>query len=413
MPPDADFPLILAPAQIVGFDGPDARTKPPSDVQPSPAIPELSPAQLLAQFESLGDNCEFGLVQRQAGAEPLGLFRFSFAKMSELLTVLHEGFRSLLHPEAVEIYLNRGEYMVRLNPYDFKYHTDQKADAADPEDLRVKEIRRVGFLVDKLIADLKDADKIFVRKGEGTGSLAEASALLAALRRYGDNTLLWAAPANPRNPPGTVEVVEPHLMRGHIGRFAPYDNAHDIRLGDWLDICSGAYRLHKRNAAVGTRWTSIARRGAVNLITDILSDGSWVPLPNSETMAAPPPPRPDEPVLIHVLKQPTDYRTGLVWAKIVERGLESEQIYTISAWITIPSNFGGTSVGVVFDGFPSLAEHKADLSIRDRWQQAWASARMRRGGRAQPGLLVVGNAGEFVYSTGWRLEAGAVPSAGP
>jgi len=31
---------------------------------------------LVQRFESLGDNCEFGMVQRYAGAEPLSLFRF-------------------------------------------------------------------------------------------------------------------------------------------------------------------------------------------------------------------------------------------------------------------------------------------------------------------------------------------------
>lgn len=33
--------------------------------------------ELMLSFESLGDNCEFGLVQRQANIEPLGLLRFN------------------------------------------------------------------------------------------------------------------------------------------------------------------------------------------------------------------------------------------------------------------------------------------------------------------------------------------------
>ena len=40
--------------------------------------PRLPLNRTIAQFESLGDNCEFGLLQRQLKAEPLGLFRFSF-----------------------------------------------------------------------------------------------------------------------------------------------------------------------------------------------------------------------------------------------------------------------------------------------------------------------------------------------
>ncbi len=34
-------------------------------------------ADLLSRFESLGDGCEFGLVQRNFGAEPLGLLRWA------------------------------------------------------------------------------------------------------------------------------------------------------------------------------------------------------------------------------------------------------------------------------------------------------------------------------------------------
>jgi hypothetical protein len=32
----------------------------------------LSDTELMLNFESIGDSCEFGLVQRMAGAEPLG-----------------------------------------------------------------------------------------------------------------------------------------------------------------------------------------------------------------------------------------------------------------------------------------------------------------------------------------------------
>jgi hypothetical protein len=40
---------------------------------------ELADRDLVLQFESLGDSCELGLVQRMVGVEPLGMFRFAGA----------------------------------------------------------------------------------------------------------------------------------------------------------------------------------------------------------------------------------------------------------------------------------------------------------------------------------------------
>jgi hypothetical protein len=40
-----------------------------TQVKPLSLVPP--PEQLVMNFESLGDNCEFGIVQRYAGAEPL------------------------------------------------------------------------------------------------------------------------------------------------------------------------------------------------------------------------------------------------------------------------------------------------------------------------------------------------------
>lgn len=55
-------------------------------------------AEILGQFESLGDNCEFGLVQRIGGIEPLGLLRFAGFhipveyRLNRLLDALERGF---------------------------------------------------------------------------------------------------------------------------------------------------------------------------------------------------------------------------------------------------------------------------------------------------------------------------------
>jgi hypothetical protein len=55
---------------------------------------------LVRRFRALGDNCEFGLVQRHCGAEPIDLLRFAglhipiedrLAALTKAVTVGFEG----------------------------------------------------------------------------------------------------------------------------------------------------------------------------------------------------------------------------------------------------------------------------------------------------------------------------------
>ena len=120
-----------------------------------PAATDLSDRDLVLQFESLGDNCEFGLVQRRVGAEPLGLFRFAGAPLRHVLRAMGAHFDGMAEPEHVRVQPENGEYMIKLAKYDFIYHADVKIGEADPAALHHQHCRTVRFLVDKFIADLK------------------------------------------------------------------------------------------------------------------------------------------------------------------------------------------------------------------------------------------------------------------
>src|ERR1700761_2131837 len=63
--------------------------------------------QILETFQSLGDNCEFGLVQRWAGAEPVHLLRFAGLyipleqRLDALVEAIDDGFTDLGDPASV------------------------------------------------------------------------------------------------------------------------------------------------------------------------------------------------------------------------------------------------------------------------------------------------------------------------
>jgi hypothetical protein len=66
----------------------------------------ISDRDLVLNFESIGDNCEFGLVQRMAGAEPLGLLRFSSTPLPLLVRALRARFDGLADPANVLVWGN-------------------------------------------------------------------------------------------------------------------------------------------------------------------------------------------------------------------------------------------------------------------------------------------------------------------
>jgi hypothetical protein len=201
----------------------------------------------MLEFESLGENCEFGLVQRRCGAEPIGLFRFASAPLPRLLEALHANFMSLGEAKNIEIQVsaNGQEYMIFDRRFGLLYHAWASVDAHQPEEIAAREVRRLPLLIRKLREELINGDKIFVFHGMEPHSPEQARELSKALRGYGPNTLLWVELADEAHAPGSVEWIEPGLMKGHMDRFAPGENAHDLSLDCWVTLCRTAYALWK------------------------------------------------------------------------------------------------------------------------------------------------------------------------
>ncbi len=209
----------------------------------APAVAALSDRDLVLQFKSLGDNCELGLVQRMAGAEPLGLFRFAGAPLRHLLRGMDARFEGMADPEYVHIQPENGEYMVKLAKYDFIYHANVKIGDDDPEALHRRHIRNVRFLVDAFLDDLEAPEKIFVFRQNEPLSAADLVDLRAALSRFGPSTLLWVTQACPGHPPGSVVVIDRAFMVGYVKWLAPRDNVPNLDTETWLTVLRRAWTL--------------------------------------------------------------------------------------------------------------------------------------------------------------------------
>ncbi len=186
-----------------------ARSKPVPAASEPTARPEFAP--LLTRFESLGENCEFGLVQRRCGIEPLGLLRFSSTPLPPLLNALRGRFAGMGQPDTIEIEVAASgrEYMVFDRRYGFRYHAWVKLGEMAPEAIHAREVRRLPFLIRKLVEDLTEGEKIFVFHGMQPLAEREARELADAIRLYGPGTLLWVELADAVHPPGAVRRSRP------------------------------------------------------------------------------------------------------------------------------------------------------------------------------------------------------------
>ena len=215
----------------------------------------LTIPQIALQFESLGENCEFGLFQRRCDAEPLGLLRFSSTFMRNLIRGIDNGFEGLGAPEDIDPRLegeSRKEYMIHEKKFGLVYHTFVYEGQRSVWLMREQESARLKFLRRKFMEELESAHKIFVYKFGSGVTEEEILPLHMALNRFGEATLLWVVPAERDRPAGTVEVVMPGLLKGYIDRFAPDDNAHDFSFDGWLRVCANACVLGRLQRPTAT-----------------------------------------------------------------------------------------------------------------------------------------------------------------
>jgi hypothetical protein len=211
--------------------------------QADPPSPEALPLdRLMLQFESLGENCEFGLAQRRCGADPIGLLRFASAPMPALLSALRARFDGIGEWDQIEVRIseNQLEYLVFDKRFGFLYHPWVLIGEASAEGIHRREAKQLPLLRRKLIEDLEERRKIFVYHGMHPLPEPLVRRLAAALRVYGPTTLLWVELYDSEHPAGTVERIGEGLLKGHIDRFAPGDNAHDLSLEAWVALCRAA-----------------------------------------------------------------------------------------------------------------------------------------------------------------------------
>jgi hypothetical protein len=209
----------------------------------SVAVDELSSEQLFACFENLGENSEFGLVQRSGGVVAAGLLQFAKAPLPILLAGLRARFVGVGNPDQIDVRMAGEDYGVVDKRFGFVCRPLIDHGYSDAEEIRAREAKERVVLREKLIGDLEQAKKIFVYTVVRRTSEPLIQRLVTAVRAYGSTTLLWVELEDEDHPAGTVEALRPGLLKGYLDRFAAGDDPDAVSAACWDALCRNAYRM--------------------------------------------------------------------------------------------------------------------------------------------------------------------------
>jgi hypothetical protein len=373
--------------------------------------------EMLLDFESFGDNCEFGIIQKQGGAEVLSLLNCGFSPMPSLLRALGNRFSEVSEIDRIQIHIAANkELVVTILDYNFVYHSGKREGDIEIETFRKNERIKLKFLARNMVSILTTGEKIFVRKGQNSKTLDEAKTLLAAMSEYGPATLLWVVEADADHPPGSVELIAPRLLCGRIDRFAPYTDAYSINFSCWTRICRNAHALWKLNAGIGSALRAPEPQADTE---NLLQEGILARIENDPLPRVIPMDQGAKTTVLqgkHHLRKPgtqticrhelTVDTGGTVGTRV--SGLDVDQPYTLSVWYRPGSNGKLEHVMVNLPGAKHVRVRRPDANLRSAWQRLEVSAIVPENGVMFPRLSFKGSIGTTFETANWRFEKGLV-----
>jgi hypothetical protein len=207
------------------------------------------PAAVLQCFESLGDNCEFGFVQRANGYEEGGLFRWSISPLDKLIICLDADFKDLylfdnLEPSAPDMVRDIATglmFHTRMHSIDGQFVLGE----AGRREIYASEKSKMDHLLEKFRRRVREPSTICVyKRNSGVGD-SDAERLKQSLNKLGPSTLLVVRSTNNQARWSTVERSSTGSLVGFVDGFAPYFAADQISIRIWSLLLQKTYDFLK------------------------------------------------------------------------------------------------------------------------------------------------------------------------
>jgi hypothetical protein len=201
---------------------------------------------LLANFESLGADCEFGLVQRRYGAEPSSLLRWSVTNPDVLINLLTNRFAGVGEPTQTQLRQEAwGELTLYDSRYDYLVHSFVHEAGVDREKFLASQCARLEHLTRKILLNLTQGGKIFIYHAL---SLEHAGQIHRLMRSYGDNATMFVHLADDQHASGEVVDrgegrLDAYISRYGATKFADGGGRWFIDFEAWVAICRASLRL--------------------------------------------------------------------------------------------------------------------------------------------------------------------------
>ena len=206
------------------------------------------------RFESLGDNCEFGFVNRKLKIEHGSLFRWASMKPTCLLALLLNDFRGIYE------YSNLSPLrlvMVQEKIYSIGWHTSMKSEHAgsrlqfahsdDERRLIYKyDLKKMNYLIEKFRARLKSGGVIYFLKSNSGISQNVVDAIFWQLTQLAEGAPFWLVhvrSADEGGAVGTVKMVGERRLNAFVESFAAYNTADEFDLDVWKEILNQVVAL--------------------------------------------------------------------------------------------------------------------------------------------------------------------------
>ncbi|WP_395494951.1 acyl carrier protein [Acetobacter sp. KSO5] len=265
-----------------------------SSVEPPQQLSER--LRVLSNFESLGEDCEFGLVQQRAGILHPHLLRFSAAsensaeRLPHLIMLLKYRLHQLEHTDFLEMFLPEEEWnnvdpewRIRHKIYKWSTHTGLLVKNFPKETInqKISDFSVViEFMKSQFLRELELGRKVWIWKSSVPSSLSNIKKLRDILKEYGPNKLLWVQTADNEHPPGTVDQIEADLWCGYIKKPSEHWKGHWSEDADWFELLKNALQIYpeldgysegNQSIESAPQKCSSEQEGAVHVLSNIAS----------------------------------------------------------------------------------------------------------------------------------------------